>query len=69
MQALARLEGKFTDRPRVPRLELRTESLAAHGATPGKQAAAALGGHAGTKTMGARAVQIAGIECTFHGGG
>jgi hypothetical protein len=47
---------------------LRTESLAALGATPGEQAATALGGHAGAKTVGARAMQITGIECSFHSG-
>ncbi len=45
---------------------LRTETLEAFGAAPGQQATARLGGHASTEAVGAGAVQIAGVECTFH---
>jgi hypothetical protein len=45
---------------------LRTETLAALGASPAEQTATTLGGHAGAETVGARAMQITGIECTFH---
>jgi len=65
MQTLARLERQFTDRS-SSRRELRTEALAALGASTRQQSAAALGGHARAKSMSTSTVQIAGIESTFH---
>jgi hypothetical protein len=70
MQALPRLEPQFTDRSRTfGRGALRTESLAALGAPPSKQPPAALRGHAGAEAVGAGAMQITRIECTFHSTG
>lgn len=43
------------------------QTLAAFGATTGQYLAAVLGGHAGTKAMDAFTLQIAGLECSFHG--
>src|SRR5690606_20111340 len=40
---------------------------AAHGAAPGKDLAAVLGGHAGAETMAALAHQIARLKSTLHG--
>ena len=69
VQTFARLERQRLDwlgDRKVPSNALRAESLAALGTTTGQQVAAALGGHAGTKSMGTGTMQIAGIKSTFH---
>jgi hypothetical protein len=67
VQALAGLEALAVILTMIQGTTLGAEPLAALGASPAQQATAALGGHAGAKTMGAGAMQIAGIECAFHG--
>ena len=71
-QALARFERQDAD-GRSPRTmaacaALRTETLAALGAAACQQAAPALGRHASAEPVRAVTVQIAGVECAFHGG-
>src|SRR5690606_2660049 len=43
------------------------QALAAFGATAGQNLTAVLGGHAGTETVNAGALEGAGLESTFHG--
>lgn len=45
---------------------LGNQLLAASGAAAGENLTAIFGGHAGAKTVGAFAFQIAGLECSFH---
>ncbi len=70
VQALTRLERQpvlqVGDRYTVLRSASGTEALAALRATASQQPAAALGGPARAETRGSGAVQITGIECTFH---
>jgi len=47
---------------------LRQEPLAAALPAPGEDGTPIPGLHAGAKTVGARAMQITGIECSFHSG-
>src|ERR1700730_8879807 len=65
VQSHARPEFQFTN-CRVGPERLRTEALAALRAAPSQCPTAALGRHAGAKAVSAGAVQIAGIEGTFH---
>jgi hypothetical protein len=48
------------------RASLRAKQLTALGTTAGKCAAAALGRHASAESVSAGAMQIAGVESTFH---
>lgn len=49
------------------RLNLNASQLgAAFGTATGQNLAAILGGHAGTETVGALALQHAGLKCAFH---
>lgn len=48
-------------------MDLRAEFGAALGTAALQYQAAGTGGHAGTETVNALAVQDAGLECTLHG--
>jgi len=48
---------------------LRDQPLAAFGASAGENLAAILGGHAGAKTVGAFASDLARLVCAFHDDG
>jgi hypothetical protein len=46
---------------------LGSEALATFGTTTGQNLASAFSGHAGTETVGALALQYAGLKSSFHG--
>jgi len=47
---------------------LRAEALAAFRTATGQQTTTGFRGHARPEPVGARSVQVTGIECTFHSG-
>jgi hypothetical protein len=70
VQTLARLERQpFLQagyRSKVPSDASGAEALAALRAAASQQSTAALGGHPCPEPVGPRAMQITGVECTFH---